>query len=1009
MANESFIETVNKIRENLDAVLATGALFSQEVVDKIESLSGMDLTLIIEDFAKGNYLGNRKVDIDLALNNLSITELPTYKQADVILVNGIKLAMPFDNGSGGILELTSHADIKNYIVNHLLYAQVVDTEIVVSEAFGDTPAMIRVRDADGKASNIERIELHVYTGTVVDTKPTYFWAKTTSSLETLANRVGDIIQLGNDIDSIVTLSQRIDELIALQAEIANILAVHTNLTSVVTTATSIANVNTAAGNIASINTLALKIVELNAIYADLANILDASNQAGIATAKAVIATTQAGIAAAQATIATTQAGIATAKANEIKAVTAQAATLTVGSPATASYNPVDGKLTFGIPQGTKGDKGDNFTVNAVGLLSQKSLYDLQVTGFSFLALDEALIYFKLSATSADWSLGSPFGKGEKGDTGATGNGIASVSFVSTTDISGLPAQSGATDTYRWTFTDTTTSDFLVYNGLDSDVFMADLTAHTNRTDNPHAVTKAQIGLGSVDNTSDANKPVSTAQAGAILAVDIKAVEYRASSNPLVTTNPARVGALWVNSTSGEIFTCTDITANANRWSGTEGTIIPSLATSNLFGRIWNITDDVYKRVGLNQNAFSAATKAEFTSWLSPTASRVNDADVATASDLTIELDTNTNLPFSYIARKVVSNAGVITAFDHVTAPLSTQQIMSEIPKCYYIDALVVSDSKEYDVKLTSKTPFSVDVIADLGFASVTNITCFNPTAGISSGTVVGNVISSALHPAFAWATGAEADFTYVGSFMSVTGRSTFGAGIKPTATITLPTARTQHTAFGTNFNQHDFWNNSLVQLLAYIERGSNYLEQSGTKWDGNSSSYDGSQVNYDQDNGLTLGLKNRTGTIIGSATDVGKVIANSYRGIENYHSALWIFIDGININGGICYLAKAGSTFVCDIATAPYFASGYTANVATAWLNINKWQAGTFIPHATAGGTTSTKVSDQMYGTTGWRVLRFGGSLANAGVSGLSCWSGSDASSYSYWYIASRASFRKFL
>lgn len=35
-------------------------------------------------------------------------------------------------------------------------------------------------------------------------------------------------------------------------------------------------------------------------------------------------------------------------------------------------------------------------------------------------------------------------------------------------------------------------------------------AHETNTANPHAVTKAQVGLGSVDNTSDADKPVSTA-------------------------------------------------------------------------------------------------------------------------------------------------------------------------------------------------------------------------------------------------------------------------------------------------------------------------------------------------------------------------------------------------------------------------------------------------------------------------------------------------------------------
>ena len=42
------------------------------------------------------------------------------------------------------------------------------------------------------------------------------------------------------------------------------------------------------------------------------------------------------------------------------------------------------------------------------------------------------------------------------------------------------------------------------------VSAADLTAHTNNTTNPHGVTKAQIGLGNVDNTSDLAKPVSTA-------------------------------------------------------------------------------------------------------------------------------------------------------------------------------------------------------------------------------------------------------------------------------------------------------------------------------------------------------------------------------------------------------------------------------------------------------------------------------------------------------------------
>ena len=40
--------------------------------------------------------------------------------------------------------------------------------------------------------------------------------------------------------------------------------------------------------------------------------------------------------------------------------------------------------------------------------------------------------------------------------------------------------------------------------------LSTLTSHTSDTSNPHSVTKAQVGLSNVDNTSDANKPVSTA-------------------------------------------------------------------------------------------------------------------------------------------------------------------------------------------------------------------------------------------------------------------------------------------------------------------------------------------------------------------------------------------------------------------------------------------------------------------------------------------------------------------
>ena len=48
---------------------------------------------------------------------------------------------------------------------------------------------------------------------------------------------------------------------------------------------------------------------------------------------------------------------------------------------------------------------------------------------------------------------------------------------------------------------------------------SEVDSHTNSTNNPHAVTKTQVGLGNVDNTSDLNKPISTATQ---IALDSKA-------------------------------------------------------------------------------------------------------------------------------------------------------------------------------------------------------------------------------------------------------------------------------------------------------------------------------------------------------------------------------------------------------------------------------------------------------------------------------------------------------
>lgn len=62
-----------------------------------------------------------------------------------------------------------------------------------------------------------------------------------------------------------------------------------------------------------------------------------------------------------------------------------------------------------------------------------------------------------------------------------------------------------------------------------------LALHEARNDNPHGVTKAQVGLDAVDNTSDADKPVSTAQQTAL---DLKLDKTSIADN--LTTNSSDV-------------------------------------------------------------------------------------------------------------------------------------------------------------------------------------------------------------------------------------------------------------------------------------------------------------------------------------------------------------------------------------------------------------------------------------------------------------------------------------
>ena len=65
---------------------------------------------------------------------------------------------------------------------------------------------------------------------------------------------------------------------------------------------------------------------------------------------------------------------------------------------------------------------------------------------------------------------------------------------------------------------------------------------------------------------------------------------KSASNPTITTNPsAGVGAEWINTTSGDVFLCTDATTNANWWINQRGDSVKAPGERALIAGGWNGT------------------------------------------------------------------------------------------------------------------------------------------------------------------------------------------------------------------------------------------------------------------------------------------------------------------------------------------------------------------------------------------------------------------------------------
>ena len=432
-----------------------------------------------------------------------------------------------------------------------------------------------------------------------------------TDVTTVSSGMNDVAVVSTNIDSVNTVSS--DLKLGVNSAVKN---TGDNITKVNTVSTNITKVDTVASdldlgvgsaikktseNISSVNTVSDNIGKViatannetninrvvNEVIPNLPEILLSDDNASLAKLKAEEAIHNATVAIDKAAVATNAAAVATAKSNEIKSVSV-GSTLTgaPGTNASVVYNPTNGKFTFVVPQGIKGDKGEAFTVNSVGIFAQRVLYDNQVTGFSYLAVDVIVdgstvphIYFKKSGTSGDWTTGIPFGRGEKGEPGVAGSSITQVTFDSTDHSSNLPSQPGSIDTYKAIYTDGTFNTFTVYNGKDSDFNSDTVSTLTNKTinDSTNTVGANHVHITVVNNTGS---------------VITKGTPVRKAS---VQDN---LNYLCIEPCSDNNQFAIGITYNTfEATSGTLGRIITTGSITNVNTDIWGVGDTLY--IGAN--------------------------------------------------------------------------------------------------------------------------------------------------------------------------------------------------------------------------------------------------------------------------------------------------------------------------------------------------------------------------------------------------------------------------
>lgn len=210
---------------------------------------------------------------------------------------------------------------------------------------------------------------------------------------------------------------------------------------------------------------------------------------------------------------------------------------------------------------------------------------------------------------------------------------------------------------------------------------------------------------------------------------------------------------------------------------------------------------------------------------------------------------------------------------------------------------------------------------------------------------------------------------------------------------------------GTEWRQQDYDLISAIQLLYLIEYASFYSQSmigAGlTDWASATwTSYN--DLNPINNSGLSNAKGNTTFNVSGGSGVVGSYM--TYRGIENFFGHIWKWIDGISVNENVPYVTNT-QPFTDNTATS-YTSLGVTLANANGYQNtLAQISRGFLSLTVGAPASSTTKITDYYYQSTGWRVACLGGAADYGAGAGTFYLLVSSASSDAYQHVGARLAF----